>query len=167
MKKPLVIVGVLAVAALALKLWSGAASEPSLVFNRIWLDHLPRSEKDTVNVFAALTRRESLGLFQTATRWRGSYELFRHESIGGELRIVFPQTGEKETVRARAWNCKEREMDYCLELTGSSRGVRRYQSRKGWELGASATTDETRSQIESQLESQLESIVRSAGQMAD
>ena len=27
-------------------------------------------------------------------------------------------------------------MDYCLELAGASRGVKRYRSMQGWEIGA-------------------------------
>jgi hypothetical protein len=154
MKKPLLVLGAVAAGALAIRLWSGAgadhgaASDPQLVFNRIWLDHLPRNEKDSINAFAVLTR-EPVGVFQTASRWKGAYELFQHESSGSELRVVFPQTGEKERLRARAWSCKEGDMDYCLELAGSSRGVKRYRSRKGWEIGASAGIERARAEVES------------------
>jgi hypothetical protein len=27
-------------------------------------------------------------------------------------------------------------MDYCLEIEGASRGVKRYYSREGWEVGS-------------------------------
>jgi len=152
MKKPLVTLGLVAAAALAIKLWTGGgagdgpASEPGLVLDRLWLDRLPASDRDTVNAFAALTS-EPLGIFQSASQWKASYELFRYESDGAELRIVFPQTGEKERVRARAWTCKERGMDFCLELSGSSRGVKRYHSRKGWEIGSLADAARTLSRV--------------------
>jgi hypothetical protein len=154
MKKPLVVLGAVAAGALAIKLWigggadGGSASEPRLVVNRIWVDHLPRNERDTINVFAAVTR-ESFGLFQAASRWKGSFELFQYEAHEGELRVVFPHTGDKERVRARAWSCHERDMDYCLELSGSSRGVKRYYSRKGFEIGASASVDDARALVKS------------------
>jgi hypothetical protein len=153
MKKGLVLVGTIVAGALAIKLWIGggvgdsAPSEPRLIFNRIWLDRLPGNERDTINGFGAVTR-ESVGMFQSASRWKGAYELFRYDARGAELRVVYPQTGETETLRARAWTCKEAVMDYCLELAGSSRGVKRYHSRKGWELGAAAAAEDVRARID-------------------
>ena len=57
-------------------------------------------------------------------------------------------------MKVRAWPCRERGMDYCLELTGASRGVKRYRSKEGWEIGA-ATRPE-------QLNDRVTSIVRAA-----
>jgi hypothetical protein len=156
MKKPLVALGAVAAGALAIRLWAGAgsddgaASDPSLLLNRIWVDHMPRGEKDTVNVFAAVTR-QAMGVFQAASRWKGSYEVFQYEAHEGELRVVFPHTGEKQRVRARAWTCNEHGMEFCLQLSGSSRGVKRYYSRKGFEIGASASADDARARVESLL----------------
>ena len=140
MKKPLVVLSLVVAGVVMLARWmsggpdeAGDGSEPGLVLNRLWLDHLPKNAKDTVNVFVAVTE-QPLGVFQAASQWKGSFEIFTHEASGGELRLVFPQTGEKEKVKARAWKCKERDMDYCLELAGSSRGVKRYHSRTGWEI---------------------------------
>jgi hypothetical protein len=42
-------------------------------------------------------------------------------------------------------------MSYCLELTGSRRGVQRYRSRKGWELESSADVEQARGRVESML----------------
>ena len=33
-------------------------------------------------------------------------------------------------------------MDYCLELTGASRGVKRYRSKEGWEIGAATRPEQ-------------------------
>jgi len=111
-----------------------ASAANRLLVDRVWIDHVPHSDTDTIQVFAALSD-QALGVFQAASQWRGSTELFRFEAHGAELRILYPQTGERETVRAKARRCEERGMDYCLELDGASRGVKRYYSRKGWEIG--------------------------------
>ena len=66
--------------------------------------------------------------------WKGQFEAFRHESHGEEMRIVFPHTGDRESLRIKPSNCNENGMDYCLEVSGSSRGVQKYYSRKGWEI---------------------------------
>ena len=155
MKTPLVVLSLLAAGALTIKLWTGghgdgadrSVSDPRLIFNRIWVDRLPRTERDTINAFAVVTR-QARGIFQTTSRWKGAYELFQYEAAGEELRMVFPQTGDRERVRARAWSCNEGEMDYCLELTGASRGVKRYVSQKRWEIRASADPGQVRSSLE-------------------
>ena len=40
-------------------------------------------------------------------------------------------------------------MDYCLELDGTSRGVRRYVSQRDWVIGAVGGPDQLRDRIES------------------
>lgn len=118
-----------------------------LVLDRIWIDHIPTHDRDQISVFAALTD-EPIGVFQTASAWKGHYELFRHEASGGEIRILYPQDGHRERARASARKCGADGFDYCLELEGASRGVKRYYSRKGWEIDGAARLDELRARIE-------------------
>ena len=128
-------------AAISIVVWRGrSADAPAgvsapgrLIADRIWLDHIPRGERDTVQAFF-VNSKDAIGLFAASSQWRGRYEIFRHELGGGELRVVYPQTGERETVRVAARRCDEQGMDYCLEVQGASRGVKKYYSRKGWEI---------------------------------
>jgi hypothetical protein len=112
----------------------------SLVTDRLWIDHIPRGERDTIQVFAAITE-EPVGVFEAASRWKGEFEFFRYEKHDGELRIVFPQTGTRDRVKATATKCNKGGMDYCLQLEGSSRGVKQYYSREGWEIGSMREAD--------------------------
>ena len=102
-----------------------------LVQDRIWIDHMPRNDRDTVNVFAALTQ-EPVGVFQAASLWRGQYEAFRYEQHGDQIRLVFPQTGDKEAINVTAYECSDGGFDYCLDVKGASHGVKRYYSREEW-----------------------------------
>ncbi|HTJ45895.1 MAG TPA: hypothetical protein VL463_27515 [Kofleriaceae bacterium] len=113
------------------------------VADRIWIDHIPSSDRDAVNAFIVLTE-EPVGIFQQSSVWRGAFEIFRWEGRGDQLRVVYPQTGEKETIRARATRCDERGMDYCLEVSGASHGVAKYYSRKGWEIDGDDLAGATR-----------------------
>jgi hypothetical protein len=137
MKKPIWFVVLVAIAVVSVWRWKGAssdaASSKSLVTDRLWIDHVPRGERDTVQVFVALSD-EAIGVFQATSAWRGGFEAFRFEAHGGELRLVYPQTGDREAVRVKARRCEERAMDFCLELDGASRGVKRYYSQDGWEI---------------------------------
>jgi hypothetical protein len=149
MKKPVLLV--VAVAAIVASLWgrerATRPAENRLVANRIWIDHIPRNERDTIRVFAVVSEH-SVGLFQATSQWRGAFEAFRYEASGGELRLVFPQTGDRETVRAQARRCSEGGMDFCLELDGASRGAKRYYSREGWEISGGHDLDAIARQLD-------------------
>jgi hypothetical protein len=109
-----------------------AKPEASLAFNRMWIDHLPSGEKDPFNLLF-LSKPESIGGFAEETMWNGHIERFRFGVEGETLRAVFPYTGDREQITIKATACDEAEMDFCLEVTGSKRGVPRYYSRNGWE----------------------------------
>lgn len=148
MKKPLLILGLVVVGVLALARWTIRRDGDVAVFDRIWIDQLPSKPKDTGNAFAAITK-QPLGVFQAASQYKGSFEIFSYKANGDELQVVYPQTDDKEKIRVRAWKCKERDMDYCLEVSGSTRGVKRYRSRRGWEIDESTQLEQTLSRIES------------------
>jgi len=158
MKKPVLLVVVVSVAVLSIWSWR-RGGEPAVAANRlltdrIWIDHVPRSDKDTVNVFAAVSEH-SAGVFQAMSQWRGNYEVFRYEANGAELRLIYPQTGDREAVRAKARRCSEQQMDFCLEIDGASRGVKKYYSREGWEIGPRRDLDAVKQRVEA-LRAQLE-----------
>jgi len=140
MKKALLAMVVIAGAIYGVYRWrSEPAPAPkhqeNLVTDRLWVDHIPRNDRDTIQVFLALTE-EPIGAFQAASAWKGQYEIFKYEAHGDEYRMVFPQTGSRDKVKATATECSRGGMDYCLELDGTSRGVKKYYSREGWEIGS-------------------------------
>src|SRR5688572_9077896 len=135
MKKTALILALTATAAYgAFRLFGSDDTKPApvvtdgeqLVLDRIWIDHMPRNDRDTIQFFAAISE-EPFGVFQAASSWKGSYELFRYQASGSELRIVYPQTNERETVKHKARRCTDNGMDFCLELDGG-KGVKKYYS---------------------------------------
>lgn len=153
--KKLVVFAVIAAAGVAAWRWQRApkvdvdVQDAKLVTDRLWIDHLPRNQREAVNGLALISD-QSIGVFNASSRWRGQYELFGFERSGGELRFVFPQTGDRDSVRVRARSCNDSGFDYCLELDGSSRGVKRYYSMKGWEIGRLDDEKAVLDQIEAQ-----------------
>ena len=158
MKKPLLLVIVASVAVASVWSWTRtrepAAAGNRLLADRIWIDHLPRSDKDTINVFVAVSEH-AIGVFQATSQWRGSFEAFRYEASGPELRLFYPQTGDREAVRVKAKRCAEQGMDFCLEIDGASRGVKKYYSREGWEIRGAQGPGAVTQRIEA-LRAQLE-----------
>ena len=107
-----------------------------LFYDRIWVDHLPKSETDTFQIMVAVTE-QPLGVFQQTSRWKGQFELFKYQARGdGQVELVYPQTGSREKVRYRAWKCKEQSFDFCLQVDGASRGLKKYYSLEGMEIGS-------------------------------
>jgi hypothetical protein len=147
-KKPLLILGLVAVGGLAVATWKMRGDGDVSVFDRIWIDQRPSKPKETGNAFVAITKQQ-MGAFQSASQYKASYEIFSYKASGDELRIVYPLTDEKEKITVRAWRCKEHDMDYCLELGGSTRGVKRYHSRRGWEIDESTRLEQVLSRVES------------------
>lgn len=123
-----------------------ARDTEQLALDRLWIDHMPRTETDTIQAFVALTE-EPVGVFQAASMWKGQHELFVHEHHGNELRIRYPQNNEREKVKLEARRCDAKGWDYCLEIKGSSRGVKRYYSMEGWELDGARGVDQVRARI--------------------
>ena len=127
-----------------------ASDGGGLVLDRIWIDHMPKHDRDQVSAFAALTE-ESVGVFQTVSVWKGHFEMFRYEAQGDELRILYPQDNHRDRIHTKAHRCSEGGFDYCLELDGASRGVKRYYSRKGWELDGASRPDQIRARVDAAL----------------
>ena len=47
-----------------------------LVKDRLWIDHIPRSETDKMNVFVALSQRPRqppIGIFEQVSMWEGHF----------------------------------------------------------------------------------------------
>ncbi len=137
--KKLVLVAVLAsLGGVAVYKWKSApraeVSDAKLVTDRIWIDHMPRNDKDIIQIFAAISD-QSVGVFQSGSQWTGQFEIFRYELSSDEMRLVYPQTNAREKAKVTAKKCNENRMDFCLEIQGASKGVKKYYSREGWELG--------------------------------
>src|SRR5690348_1262559 len=132
---------VVALVGLVVWRWRGSPSADTSddggvrVAQRFWIDHIPTSDRDAIAVFV-LIDDEHVGVFQKASAWRGAFEVFRWTGRAGDIQVLYPQTGEKEVIRAKARRCNASGMDFCLELSGNSRGVQRYYSKKGWEIDA-------------------------------
>jgi hypothetical protein len=142
MKKLLLVILLILVAYLAWRAWrrvpGGAAADrgQSLFYDRLWVDHLPTSPTDRIQLFAAVTE-QPVGIFDQRSHWKGDWELFHHEARGdGQVELLFPQSKSKSRVSYRAWKCNEKkEFDFCLELTGG-KGAKKYYSQRGWEIGS-------------------------------
>jgi len=72
-------------------------------------------------------------VFADQNHWRLELERFRYEAKGDAVQAIFPLSGDRESITAKATRCDEADWDFCLEVSGSKHGVTRYYSRLGWE----------------------------------
>jgi hypothetical protein len=135
MNKLLVVAGV---AALGVGAWRVKAHYDTtdgggnkLLVDRVWIDHVPRSEREMVNVFLMFSEHK-VGVFDVRSAWTGSFEAFKYSRGDGKLDAVFPQTGSKEQYSIKVRTCSTDGMDYCLDIDGGKHGVKHYYSKKKW-----------------------------------
>src|SRR2546423_12782576 len=69
-----------------------------LLIDRNWLDRMPETERDHLFVYRFVPKMGG-GVFQDRTLYKGTFELFRFEATGGEIRFDLPETKEKVTRR--------------------------------------------------------------------
>lgn len=127
------------------------AGDAKLAFDRLWIDHIPKTEQDQIKIFVAITE-EPIGIFQRASRWKGDHEMFVYERSGGEVRATFPQDKSKEKWAVDASACDHDVFDYCMEVKGASRAAKKYYSMKGWELDGAAHDEAA---LEAQISAKL------------
>ncbi len=102
-----------------------SASEAArLLTETPWLDHLPAHESDTIDLLQF--DRRSQGVYVHGNAYRGSYEVFQYEATRDELRLVFPDGGERARTGYRIERIKRQGFDLRLTLTDSPRGPAAY-----------------------------------------
>jgi hypothetical protein len=138
---------------------------PKLAFDRIWIDHIPKTEQDQIKAFVAITE-EPIGIFQQTSRWKGNHELFTYERHNDEVRVLFPQDKSREKWTVSAEECNHDVFDYCLEIKGASRAAKKYYSMKGWEIDGATAHDEAalEAEIETKIAAKLAPLAPTLGQ---
>jgi len=104
------------------------------VTNRVWIDHMPKHDRDLTRMFIALTEDqvgEDLGFVQFGSRWHLQLDAFRYERKGDDLAVEFPQNSWKATWHTKVSRCSVGDFTLCLEIT-APRGTFQYFSRDEW-----------------------------------
>lgn len=144
MRTKLLLALVVTVAAVAL--WRGRthdAPNPKLVFDRFWVDHEPKAPGDKFKVFF-ISGEEPFGRFVNRTIWTGLWEGFHYHmkpTRDGVIDCYFGETNEWQQLRYTARPCNDHGFAFCLDVSGTSRGVQHYYSKKEWGARSLADVD--------------------------
>ena len=107
------------------------------VTDRLWIDHMPKNDRDLLHVLIAVTRDahdENIGFLRFGSRWQAQFNGFRFEKKGDDLAVEFPQNSWRATWHTKVSRCSVGDFNLCLEIT-APRGTFHYFSRDDWEIG--------------------------------
>lgn len=108
-----------------------AGGDFNVLANRVWIDHLPTSERDKINVFI-LFDDPTFGVFSESSSFEGNWAAFEW-SLDKGLVIQMLQEGSKHRVHpAIASGAACAPFDHCLKLKGAPRGPKKYVSMEEW-----------------------------------
>jgi hypothetical protein len=116
-----------------------------LLLDRNWLDKMPETQHDKLHVYRFVPSMGG-GVFQDRTLYKGTFELFRFEATGEQIRFDLPETDEKITTSYRIDVVDEPPFDLRLTVSDDPRGPHVYYGMRG-------ETDRDGTQLQQRLQS--------------
>jgi hypothetical protein len=101
--------------------------DPSLLFDRLWIDSKPEKYTDYAQVMITVSAAP-FGIFQKASAYRATTELYEYSRKDHKLTVLFPQSGKRRSIKYQIRACNELPpFDLCLDLSENPwGGPRRY-----------------------------------------
>lgn len=135
-------------------LWPGSDSNQSIettdlapLADRVWIDHIPKNERDKVDVFVML-EEPAIGAFSRSSAYEGEWTSFEWNMRKG-LHFRMLQTQKSHKVSATIiGGDKCAPFDYCLRLKGVPRASKRYYSMEDWVINAGEDHSDARALLE-------------------
>ncbi len=131
-RRPLLALGV--VCALPLLLIAATAGlaghteplgNPRAVLSRAWFDRYPDKATDEVQLW--IWFGGGIGIHETGSYWRSTFDLFEFERQGDKLSMTYLQDKKTAETRVKITPCEEKPpFDLCLDLTDALGGRTRY-----------------------------------------
>jgi hypothetical protein len=117
--------------------------DPALLFDRIWIDHIPESRVEYVHFFVALSDHP-IGVFQKSSEYRVEAEFFAYSRKDRALKVHFPQTRTSKSFRYKIDECDDLPpFDLCLELSKNPwGGPKRYYGSSDGRASGSMSQEE-------------------------
>lgn len=89
---------------------------PALLLDRVWIDSEPKAYTDYVQAMVALSD-VPLGVFQKASAYHMTLEIFEFNRSGAKVALRFPQTDSNKKFSYKISACDELPpFDLCLDL---------------------------------------------------
>jgi hypothetical protein len=103
---------------------SDGRAAPRDLLNRIWFDKLPEKRSDEVTI--AIFFGGGIGVFDTGSAYRASFEMFEFERKANELDFLLLHDKKRASVKYTVSDCDDKPpFDLCLVLDGNPRGPKK------------------------------------------
>lgn len=106
--------------------------------NRIWIDHMPRDDRDMITHFVLLDHPQGkFGAIGRSSQWRHMVDVFRWKLDGDKLGLFFPQDRVRGEVEIETWECAGEApapFELCMKMTNKQGRSWTFYSREDWEI---------------------------------
>jgi hypothetical protein len=121
----------------------GGDDAKQLLIDRNWIDRMPETDREKLHVYRFVPKMGG-GVYQDRTIYKGTFELFKFEATGDEIRFDLLETGDKVTSHYKIEEVSAPHFDLRLTIFDDPRGPRTY-------FGSRAETDPHGIALETQL----------------
>ncbi len=102
-----------------------ALGNPRAVLGRVWFDRLPEKATDEVQIWIWFS--SGVGLHESGSVWRSSFDFFEFERQGDKLSMVYLQDKKTAETKITVASCDDKPpFDLCLDLSNALGGNKRY-----------------------------------------
>jgi hypothetical protein len=116
----------------------GEAQGTKHAVNRIWIDHMPRDDRDMITHFVLLDHPQGkFGAIGRSSQWRHMVDVFRWKLDGGKLDLFFPQDRVRGEIEIETWECAGEApapFELCMKMTNKQGRSWTFYSREDWEI---------------------------------
>lgn len=101
------------------------AANPRLILGRVWFDKYPEKRTEDVKILIFLAG--GIGIYESGSAYRSSFDIFEFERQGDKVSLTFLHDKKSAETRFTVAACDEKPpFDLCLDLADSPRGPKRY-----------------------------------------
>ncbi len=106
--------------------------------NQLWIDHMPRDDRDMITHFVLLDHPQGqFGEIGRSSQWRHLIDVFKWQLRGAKLGLFFPQDRARGEVTVETWECAGEApapFELCMKLSNEQGPSFMFYSREDWEI---------------------------------
>lgn len=106
--------------------------------NQLWIDHVPKDDRDMITHFVLIDHREGkFGAIGHSSQWRHMIDVFKWQLDGSTLGLYFPQDQARGEVTIATWECAGEApapFDLCMKMTNKQGRSWTLYSRDEWQI---------------------------------
>jgi hypothetical protein len=106
--------------------------------NQLWIDHVPRDDRDMITHMVMLDHPQGkFGAVGRSSQWRHIINVFKWNLEGDKLGLFFPQDRARGQFTVKTWDCAGEApapFELCMKLTNDKGNSWTLYSREDWHI---------------------------------